>query len=223
MSRGGLSSLQHKVLLSLADVEPSWTLTGGAALILFLSHRQTRDIDLRWSHMESIASVSRVIRDRLITQGFSVSTIQTGNRFERLLVESDGEGVVLDLMAEPFPPVEQPIAIELGEATILADTVHSMLVNKLCALLGRTELRDLIDVRQLLGMGVDLDRALRDAPEHDAGFSPLTLAWVLHGFSVVSLARALGWTDEEAAGLDDFRQTLIAQLTLLSAPEHDHD
>lgn len=52
-------------------------------------------------------------------------------------------------------------------------------MNKLTALLSRWAVRDLVDVRALVASGEDLDRALRDAPAKDGGFSPQTLAWVL--------------------------------------------
>lgn len=46
MSIGKLSTLQERVLRLLADVEPPWTLTGGAALAGFHTHhRTTRDLD----------------------------------------------------------------------------------------------------------------------------------------------------------------------------------
>ena len=64
------------------------------------------------------------------------------------------------------------------------------MVNKLNALLGRTALRDLIDVGALWDSGGDLDRALGDAAQKDGGFSPPTLAWLLDQFPVDPLARS---------------------------------
>jgi len=47
MPIGKRSALQERVLRLLADVEPRWTLTGGAALAGFhTQHRATRDLDL---------------------------------------------------------------------------------------------------------------------------------------------------------------------------------
>jgi hypothetical protein len=47
----------------------------------------------------------------------------------------------------------------------------------------------------------------------------MTLAWVLHGFEVVPLARALGWSEAEAAAVDAFRRELIERLMNISRPE----
>jgi hypothetical protein len=60
-------------------------------------------------------------------------------------------------------------------------------------------------VQALLDAGADLLAALRDAPKKDAGFSALTLAWVLRSFEVRPLARALGWSYEVIAGAEAFR------------------
>ncbi len=96
------------------------------------------------------------------------------------------------------------------------DTAHQILVNELCALLGRSELRDLQDVEALLASGSDLARALEDAPGQDGGFSPLTLAWSLRQFPIPKLAKAVGWTDDAAAALARFRDELVDRVLRLA-------
>jgi hypothetical protein len=86
-------------------------------------------------------------------------------------------------------------------------TSRAILVEKLCALLERSELRDLVDVEALVRNGEDLDMAIRDAPLRDSGFSPLTLAWVLRELDVKSSGSAA-----DAERLDAFRERLIARL-----------
>ena len=90
--------------------------------------------------------------------------------------------------------------------------MHEILVNKLCALLSRSELRDLIDVRTLALAGADLELALSDAPRKDGGFSPLTLAWVLDHLDVESLARSLSVPSSETSELLRFRAELVDRL-----------
>jgi hypothetical protein len=104
-------------------------------------------------------------------------------------------------------------------APIQVDTPHEIFVNKLCALLGRAELRDLIDVRDLLAKGGNLEQALRDAPRKDGGFSPLTLAWVLKETNPAPVARALGWTEAQIRDLSDFHSWLIEKLLASGSPE----
>lgn len=94
---------------------------------------------------------------------------------------------------------------------ILVDTAHQVLVNKLCALLHRSELRYLIDIEALLAKGGDLDRALADAPLKDGGFSALTLGWTLQGWKVAEVARDAGLP--QAAEIEQFRDDLLARVT----------
>jgi len=105
--------------------------------------------------------------------------------------------------------VEPPVERVVGQRPILVDTPHEILVNKLCALYSRWAIRDLVDGRALVLAGEDLDRALRDAPRKDSGFSPVTLAWVLRQLDVRTVARQAGF-DPEA--LEPFRDELVARL-----------
>ena len=91
-------------------------------------------------------------------------------------------------------------------------------MDKLCALLGRCELRDLQDVKALLDAGANLGRALSDAPRKDRGFSALTLAWVLKEFRPRVLASALGWSPAEAEVIEQFHRDLIDRLVAAGVP-----
>ncbi len=122
-------------------------------------------------------------------------------------------------LGETGPPLTQPEPVQVHESTILIATRHEILVDKLCALLGRMELRDLRDVAALLDAGTDLDKALADAPRKDTGFSPLNLAWSLKSMRVHRLSRALGLEPHEAEEMDEFRRELIDRLLLGASPD----
>jgi Nucleotidyl transferase AbiEii toxin, Type IV TA system len=216
----GLTSLQRRVLACLAGSKPPWTLTGGGALVGFhLRHRTTRDLDLFWHGREELGDEREGCIRRLRADGFAVESLQREPHFERLLVSDGQDRVVLDLVAEPVECVEQPQVEELDTLTILVDTPHEILVNKLCALLGRAELRDLIDVRALVVGGTDLVRALEDAPRKDGGFSVMTLAWVLRGLPIEELADAAGIDAAYRESLSLYRDALVEDLILMSRPE----
>jgi hypothetical protein len=104
-------------------------------------------------------------------------------------------------------------------ASISVDSRHELLASKLATLLERSEIRDLVDVKALVDAGGNLNAALGDAPKKDAGFSPLTLAWVLKGYDVRPAAKALGWSVAQMEALEVFRQWLIDRLTAGAAPE----
>jgi hypothetical protein len=97
------------------------------------------------------------------------------------------------------------------------DGLRDLLVNKICALLSRAELRDLVDTEALMAHGVSLDDAIASAPRKDSG-SPLTLAWVLQNFDLHSMTAATGVSDEESERLDRFRLALIDRLLSRSLP-----
>jgi hypothetical protein len=136
----------------------------------------------------------------------------------RLRATRGTDVLVIDLVADPVPTVVSPSAEALGGATILVDSPHEILVSKLTALLSRSELRDLEDVRALLASGGDLERALRDAPLKEAGFSPITLAWVLEQLPVAALGRALARAEPDVGALEVFREALVRQILAASKP-----
>jgi hypothetical protein len=118
----------------------------------------------------------------LRAEGLVADGLRTAPAFAELRMGDGSDVCIVDLVAEPLPPIEPPQSAEVQGARIAVDTRHEILVNKLTALLSRSELRDLQDVKALLDAGGDLEQALADAPAKDAGFSVLTLAWVLKSF-----------------------------------------
>jgi len=223
VSTGKLSALQGRVLEALAGrLDPPWTLTGGGALVgVHLQHRETRDLDLFWHGLSELGQIPGQVIRELATAGLQAEVIRTDLAFCELRV-TDGDAVVtVDLVADPVPTIEPPQIVQFKAAKIQIDTRHEILVNKLCALFGRSELRDLQDVHALLEAGQDLQRAVRDAPKKDGGFSPLTLAWLLRQFPVVKLARKLGFSELEADDMDRTRTELTARIVSLAAPDDD--
>lgn len=220
MTLGRLSSLQERVLIALASLQPPWTLTKGAALAGFhTKHRDTRDLDVFFHGQRSLGeSVARAI-EALEVAGFSAVALRSSATFAQLSVGDSSDTVVVDFVADPTPRAEQPQPTTVGNATILVETPHQLLVNKLNALLSRSELRDLVDVRELLACGGDLARALTDCPGQDAGFSPLTFSWATRGLPISRLAKALGWTDVDAAALERFRDELVDRVLVSARPD----
>jgi len=199
MSGGRLSSLQRRVLKLLAGLSPPWTLSGGGALVGFhLGHRETRDLDLFWRNRGELGTITSEALGLLHAAGLKPRSIRTGPTFSQILVDDGAETCIVYLVAEPFPSIEEPVEADVDGAAIAVDSRHEILVNKLTTLLERSEIRDLADVQALLDAGGDLDAALDDAPSKDAGFSALTLAWVLKGYDPRHAASALAWTIHES-------------------------
>jgi hypothetical protein len=219
MSKAELTPLQTRVLESLSGIEPRFVLTGGAALVaVHLKHRTTRDLDLFWRDRALLGTLVTAVRARLVSLGLEVTDLEASPSFHRLRAFDGSEACVIDLVADPAPTLEEPEPATIGRVTILIDTPREILANKLCTLLSRSELRDLQDVKALLEAGGDWDRALRDAPEKDGGFSPLTLAWVLRALDERALAEAARWSTLEIRGLSEFKAELVDRLVSASEP-----
>jgi hypothetical protein len=97
---------------------------------------------------------------------------------------------------------------------VRVDTLREIAANKLDALLGRSEIRDLVDLKAIIESGEDLDRAMRDAERKDAGADPATLAWVLDQITIGPSARLPGGI--APAELDAFRKDLVRKLRVMA-------
>jgi hypothetical protein len=64
------------------------------------------------------------------------------------------------------------------------DPVEEIVANKICALLGRAELRDVVDLYCLEVAGFRIEQFLSDAHRKDGGVTPGALAWVLSELAI---------------------------------------
>jgi hypothetical protein len=214
------TAFQERVITALARALPTATLTGGAALAAFhTKQRATRDIDIFFHGVPKLDPIDvRTARDAVGEFAERVASLHSGASFTRFEADSGTERVVVDLVASPVPVVEHPERRDLLGVSVQVDSAREILVNKVVALLSRSELRDLVDVRALVASGGSLTDAVAQAPQKDAGFSPLTLAWVLRGFPVEKLARLEGAPESDVAALASFRDELV-EFLLGSLPE----
>jgi predicted nucleotidyltransferase component of viral defense system len=176
LDKESLSPLQSEFLDRFFAHDHQFFLTGGAALVgFYLHHRKTEDLDLFTLKNEIDAGVSLV---RRVAAGMdaTVEAIQTSPDFRRLMVTRGDSAIVVDLIREYVFQIESEKKILNG---IRIDTPEEILANKLCALLSRSEIRDIVDVYALESAGIDLEAALTAAARKDTGFTPAQLAWVL--------------------------------------------
>lgn len=140
----------------------------------------------------------------------------TAPAFVQMRVAEGDDVVLVDLVADPVATIEPSVTANIDGTSVEIDSMHEILVNKLCTLLGRAELRDLVDVSAILAAGGDLDRAVSEAPRKDGGFSALTLAWLLSQYPAMRLANAYGIDPDHAERL---RASLEARLVELARRE----
>lgn len=176
MEKSTLNTLQNEFLLEFFSRENRFYLTGGAALAgFYLGHRKTNDLDL-FTLENEIESGFALVREVARTLGAVIEPIQTAPDFRRILVKRGEEGIVVDLIREYVFQLERQKREING---IRIDSPEEILANKLCALLSRSEIRDLVDVRELEKAGLDLEKALTAAQKKDTGLTPAQLAWVV--------------------------------------------
>ena len=147
--------------------------------------------------------------------GGRVEILTDAPAFRRVLLTSrEGEAVRLDLVVDGAERVGPP---PIDAEGLRLDPPEEILANKLCAMLGRSEPRDLVDLFCLERAGHDILAALPAARRKDAGMTPGQLAWAL---SQVSLDRPLDGmlTPVSLEELRAFRARLRDALERLSFP-----
>jgi predicted nucleotidyltransferase component of viral defense system len=218
--RGCLSStldkFQQEVLEEFFRREDRFFLTGGAALAGFhLGHRRTQDLDLFTTEdriTQGAAALAALARDL----GASVEAVQTYSDFRRYLLRRGEEAVMVDLVRDTAPQLFSEKQMING---IRVDPPEEILANKLCTLLSRSEIRDLVDVRALEHAGFPMERYFETATRKDGGLTPGQLAWVLSELRIGDDACPPGGVS--AAELQEYLQDLRARLSRMALPSQD--
>lgn len=177
-----LTALQQDVLAAFFARERGFFLTGGGALAGFhLGHRTTDDLDLFTIDDAAFERGRFVLDDIAQSMGARLEIRQQAPRFLRVVLARGDEALVIDLVRDQ---VLQLHPDKLESHGIAIDSADEILVNKLTALVGRAEERDLVDVLFLERAGYRVEDALPDALAKDGGCTPATLAWLLSEVSI---------------------------------------
>jgi hypothetical protein len=177
LANSKLTSLQIDFLDAFFRREDRFFLTGGAALAGFhLGHRETHDLDL-FTLSDALDDGLAIVTEIARQWEASLEAIHTSPDFRRLLLRRGAEGVVIDLVRER---VQQMVPEKPLISGIRVDPPEEILANKLCTLLERAEIRDLVDVRALEMAGCRVEDALPFAALKDTGLTSAQLSWVLN-------------------------------------------
>jgi hypothetical protein len=214
-SSSKLTALQREVLDAFFQRERGFFLTGGAALAGFhLGHRATDDLDLFTLQHEAFERGRFVLADVASAVGCELAIRQDAPGFKRVVLARGDQGLVVDLVKD----IGAQLHVDKLECDhILLDPPDEILANKLTALVGRAEERDLVDVMFLERAGYSIDAALPAALAKDGGCTPATLAWLLSEITIPDgVALPAGVSPAE---LRDYVSALIARLLALAAPK----
>lgn len=208
-----LSPLQEDLLRAFFQREDRFFLSGGGALAGFhLAHRETHDLDL-FTLEDALDRGMSALGGAARELGATIEAIQTAPDFRRVLVRSATEAVVVDLVREYVTQVSPEKQVIRG---IRVDPPAEIMANKLCALLSRAEVRDLVDLRALEQAGYSLEHALMAAAAKDQGLTPAQLAWVLSQIEIGPDLVPPG--NVSLKELRDYLADLIARLTKRAFP-----
>jgi Nucleotidyl transferase AbiEii toxin, Type IV TA system len=208
-----LTGLQRDVLERFFARERRFFLTGGAALAGYHTfHRATLDLDL-FTTQDALGAGVEALRAVATDLGGALESLQSSPDFRRFLLRRGAESIVVDLVRDRSPQVK-PVKLLIG--AIAVDPADEILANKLCTLLSRAEIRDLVDVRELERGGYKVEDALPAASTKDAGFSAAQLAWVLSQVQIGIDARPPG--DVSPDELRVYLEALTARLIQVAFP-----
>jgi hypothetical protein len=141
----------------------------------------------------------------------ALEPVQTFPDFRRYLARRVQETCIVDLVIDRVPMLDFEKRM-VGQLRI--DTIREIAANKICTVLGRAQIKDLVDLKFLLASGIDLSATLTDAVRKDVAVDPATLAWVLDQITISPDARLPGDTDPRT--LDEFRREMVKTLQRLA-------
>ena len=209
----GLDSFQQEVLAAFFERQQGFFLTGGAALVGFhLHHRTTLDLDL-FTTDDLLEDGEAALQEAARDLGATVERLRTSSSFRRFLLQRATESVVVDLARDSTPQIDQE-KTDIGGIRI--DSPKEIMANKLCTLLSRGEIRDLVDLRALEREGLGLEDHLLLAMRKDGGLTAGQLAWVLSQIEIGDDATPPG--DVTVEELRRYLSDLIERLTQLAYP-----
>jgi hypothetical protein len=172
-----LGAFQVGVLQAFFRRESGFFLTGGGALAGFhLGHRETSDLDLFTTDDAAFERGRHALADLAVELGADLEVRQDAPGFRRFVLSRGEDTLIVDLVRERSFQLHETKEHRDG---ILVDPADEILANKLTAIVGRAEERDLVDVYFLERAGLRVEDALAAAQEKDGGCTPATLAWLL--------------------------------------------
>jgi hypothetical protein len=178
--------LKRDFLTAWFSEDDRFFLTGGSALGLFyLHHRRSYDLDL-FTTLESIDG--QTLRNQVIRLahriGAECDPMQTTPDFLRFELRRGEDREVIDFVVDRVPQLEVE---KCQQGTIRVDTLREITANKWAALLGRSEVKDLVDLYFIERAGYDLFSGFEDARQKDAGMDEAVLSQLLAALRIRTL------------------------------------
>jgi predicted nucleotidyltransferase component of viral defense system len=209
-----LTPLQHRFLTEFFRSTQEFYLTGGTALSAFyLQHRYSEDLDLFTPDSLAFQEADKVVAQSCGKISVLYTPVRITSFFKHFQIGSVEAPLTIHLSFETVPQLHLPNTFE----GIRVDAIEEITVNKICAALGRTEIKDLIDLYFLDQAGYTIAGYFNLAQQKDAGLTWESLAYTLSQFDFLEIPSFMikALTVEE---LQQFVETTIEWLIRKSAP-----
>ena len=145
-----LYRLQDVVLSAVFADEVGFYLTGGTCLHRFhFDARYSDDLDLFTSDFATFRDEVRMILERVRTESIAVRTTVDTRDFVRILVD---DSLQVDFVNDRVYRVGAPHVSE-SRVPVRIDNLENIAANKICAILGRDEPKDVFDFCTILQSG----------------------------------------------------------------------
>ncbi len=176
-----LPRLARRLVLAAQQDLPTVRLVGGAGLAVLLQHRVSEDLDLFCDSSADIPVVVSRLEAAAIEQGATLAAVRTAPTFRRFEVADLENLVRIDVAVEQAPLLDAESPVVDGIRVL---SLRDQRANKIVTLLGRSELRDLVDLFCLEQQGWPLLDGIEDALEKDAGVDLGWLAWAMRQIEI---------------------------------------
>jgi hypothetical protein len=190
-------------------------LTGGAALAGYhLGHRSTDDLDLFTLDKDDFERLRFVLRDVAEELRATLTIKLNAPGFCRYLLANAHDTLVVDTVLE-IATQRSPEKPSINGVRV--DPPEEILANKLTAVMGRMEERDLVDLLFLARDNHSIEEALPWAERKDGGCTPAALAWLLSETKCGNAQNLPGGVS--GSELQSFIDALVVKLRALALPD----
>ena len=172
-----LTTLKKDFLLDFFSINNDFFLTGGSALsIFYFDHRYSYDLDLFSEKSKDLYLVNKQVTHVADKIGAKVEKVSTSPLFCRYALSRDGQTEIVDFVLEKVPPVFNH---KNTYGNIVVDTLEEIGINKICALVGRSEIKDIVDLYFIARSGFSVTENIENARKKDGGVDPSVLSFLL--------------------------------------------
>lgn len=209
-----LTELQSNFLSAFFRLTQDFYLTGGTALSAFyLEHRFSVDLDLFTQEEAAFPKVEALVKEASAKLGIASVPVEITSFFKHFRVGPREHPLTLHFSKDVAFRIKPPN--RFGD--ILVDALEDIAANKICAALGRTEIKDLIDLYFLEPAGYSIPSYFEAAQQKDGGLAHETLAFTLSQFEILEIP-AFMLKPVAVEDLKQFLETTIAWLIRQAPP-----